>query len=71
MVVPILLAIIFNAQWVMIPLYFTYLPGNFVSMLNPNYMADGWKIVLCMIGAPLSVLLALAAGTLSSYNTAE
>ncbi len=69
--VPILLAVIFNEQWVMIPLTFSYLPGNFVSMLNPNYMADGWEIVLCMIGAPLSVLLATAAGTLSSYNTAE
>ena len=71
MVVPILLAVIFNAQWVMIPLYFTYLPGNFVSMLNPNYMADGWEIVLCMIGAPLCILLATAVGALFSYDTAE
>lgn len=71
MVVPILLAIIFNAQWVMIPLTFSYLPGNFVSMLNPNYMADGWEIVLCMIGAPLCILLATAAGTLFSYDTVE
>lgn len=71
MAVPILLAIIFNAQWVMIPLYFTYLPGNFVSMLNPNYMADGWEIVLCMIGAPLCILLATAVGALFSYDTAE
>lgn len=69
--VPVLLAIIFNAQWVMIPLYFTYLPGNFVSMLHPNYMADGWEITLCMIGAPLCILLATAVGALFSYDTAE
>lgn len=69
--VPILLAVIFNAQWVMIPLTFSYLPGIFVSMLNPNYMADGWEITLCMIGAPLSVLLATAVGVLFSYDTAE
>lgn len=71
--VPVLLAAadIFNSQWVMIPLTFSYLPGNFVSMLNPNYMADGWEITLCMIGAPLSVLLATAVGALFSYDTAE
>lgn len=69
--VPVLLAVIFNEQWVMIPLYFSYLPGNFVSMLNPYYFADGWEITLCMIGAPLSVLLAVAVGALFSDNTAE
>lgn len=69
--VPVLLAVIFNEQWVMIPLYFTYLPGNFVSMLNPYYFADGWEITLCMIGAPLCILLATAVGALFSYDTAE
>lgn len=71
--VPVLLAAadIFNSQWVMIPLTFSYLPGNFMSMLNPNYMADGWEIVLCMIGAPLCILLATAVGALFSYDTAE
>lgn len=68
---PLLFAVIFNAQWVMILLVPSYLPGIFVSMLNPNYMADGWEIVLCMIGAPLSVLLATAVGALFSYDTAE
>lgn len=71
--VPVLLAAadILNSQWVMIPLTFSYLPGNFMSMLNPNYMADGWEIVLCMIGAPLCILLATAVGALFSYDTAE
>ena len=69
--VPILLAIIFNAQWVMIPLTFSYLPGNFVSMLNPNYFAEEWELTLCMIGAPLCILLATAVGALFSYDTVE
>ncbi|MGN0561473.1 MAG: hypothetical protein ACI4K6_01590 [Candidatus Fimenecus sp.] len=67
---PLLLAVIFNAQWVMIPLTFSYLPGNFLCMAT-DYGLNEWYLTLCMIGAPLCILLATAVGALFSYDTAE
>ncbi|MGN0571449.1 MAG: hypothetical protein ACI4K9_04640 [Candidatus Fimenecus sp.] len=67
---PLLLAVILNTQWVTILLVPTYLPGNFLCMAT-DCGVNGWNFVLCMIGAPLCILLATAVGTLFSHDTAE